>query len=114
MTGKYVAAIISQASDARDHTFELDALLNSNDDYDFTKSSYELSTADLFEGPTVGSIAIMETLVRISQFRYRGARSRSHLHGWTPFSWNMGVYTSLAHWLNNWDNLQAGRKAGSR
>ena len=70
MTGKAVAVMVSQAlqlsqnqdtSETRNHAYELDALVKSNDG-DFTKPSYELSIADLFEGPTVGSNANMETL----------------------------------------------------
>ena len=50
------------ASDARNHAYELDAFLKSNDDCDFAIPSYELSTAELLKGPTVASNADTKTL----------------------------------------------------
>ena len=50
------------ASDARNHAYELDTFLKSNDDCDLTIPSYELGTAESSKWPTVGSIANMETL----------------------------------------------------
>ena len=49
------------ASETRDHAHELDALPKLNE-CDFEICSYELSTAETLQGPTVGSIANMETL----------------------------------------------------